>query len=340
MGALAIPLAKLVGDLRAVDASSLSGVSQSTLSRLWDNPRWIERVEGGTLSKLMAVSPSIARYVQKWGENQRLDAAVQSTHAAGASIREAALGALIRSAPVSTVITLLSGVAEMLHGRSDNASRLFSAGWGQRTNGVADMFFASGPAGIFENHDSVLKSADEFVSDPPGFADVAQIVGYGIVEHKLIKAGVLQPRHVQDTSCALTFLTRSTVIARLLAEDDLSFVEWYQDRVGTEQGLAAMELWSHATYAGDMTLGRRRLPKNTSLALTAAMTASDMRTQNNAYVYYLVRIALPLLLAADPGMTGRCPAVVSALKSVAEERNDDRLQAAAHTLHCQIDPQR
>lgn len=331
--AFAIPLSALMSDLRAVDASRLSGVSQSTLSRLWDNPNWIQRVEGDTLSKLMAISPSVGTYVSKWGENQRLNAVARCAEAAGADIRHAALTKLAHSAPTSTVIALLSAITEMMHGHYDNASRMFASSWGQRSNGVADSFFESGSAGIFEDMQTILTSAEEFLSNPPGFADVTQIVGYGIVGHKLIRTGANESlpvlEHKNDT---LAFLTRSSTIARILSSDDLAFVEWYRDRVSTRRDLSAMEIWSHATYSHDIPMSQRRLPKTTRLSATAAMSVDDMYTQNDAYVYYLLVVALPLFLIMDPRLTEHCPSLISALETVAEERAEERIQAAARTL--------
>lgn len=330
---VAVPLSALMGDLRAVDAARLSGVSQSTLSRLWGNPHWIQRVEGDTLSKLMAVSPSVGTHVRKWGESQRLDAAARSVEAAGAGLRHGALTELVHTAPASTVIALLSAVTEMMQGHYDNASRMFASSWGQRSNGVVDTFFESGSVGIFEDVGTILASAEEFVSNPPGFADVTQIVGYGVVEHKLIRSGANQRlRVLDDGRDTLAFLSRSSTIARILSSDDLAFVESYRDRVSTRQDSMAMELWSHATYAQDIPLCQRRLPKTTRLAATAAMTAADLHTQNDAYVYYLLVVALPLFLRVDPRLIGHCPPLLSALKTVAEERAEDRIRAAATTL--------
>lgn len=216
----AMPLRMLIGDLRAVDVASLSGVSQSTLSRLWDNRRWIERVEGATLSKLMAVSPSIGAYVRTWGESQRLQVAVQSVMELGVGIRRQALADLMCAAPGSAVIAALSAVAEMLQGNFDQASRLFASSWGFRSNGVADTIFASGPSAIFEDLDSILQAADTFVTTPPAFTDLNQIVGYGVVQHKLIKGGLVQSQQkVEGRNDTLAFLTRSSVIAQILSDD-------------------------------------------------------------------------------------------------------------------------
>lgn len=339
--AVGVPLSALMGDLRAVDASRLSGVSQSTLSRLWGNPQWIQRVEGDTLSKLMAVSPSVGAYVSRWGENQRLDAAARCAEAVGADLRHGAFTELVHTAPASTVIALLSAVTEMMQGRHDNASRMFASSWGQRNNGVADAFFESGSAGIFEDMGTILKSAEEFVLNPPGFADVTKIVGYGIVEHKLIRTGANQRlRVLKDQKDTLAFLTRSSTIARILSGDDLAFVEWYRDRVFTRHDLVAMELWSHATYSQDIPMSQRRLPKTTRLAATAAMTVADMYAQNDAYVYYLLVVALPLFLRMDPRLTEHYPALLSALETVAEERAEDCIRAAARTLLVQLNAER
>lgn len=331
----AAPLASLMGDLRAVDVSSLSGVSQSTLSRLWDNPRWIERVEGATLSKLMAISPTTGNYVRRWGEDQRLQVAMQTAHAAGIRLRQGAVAHLVRSAPVSAVIGALSAVTEMMQGRHDNASRMYSVCWGQKNNGVMDAILSGGSAAVFEDLDTILTAAEVFAVTTPGFTDLNQIVGYGIVLHKLITHGVTQPRRILDEQNPLTFLTRSSAIARILSENDLSFVEWYRNRVSAHRDLMFMELWSHTTYANDVPIWRR-LPKTATLISTAAMTATDIQTRNDAYVYYLLVVALPLLVRMDPRLARHRPSLTSAL-TAAEEHADGRIRTAAHNIRVSLD---
>lgn len=329
----AAPLRVLVNGLRAVDVSTLSGVSQSTVSRLWDNRRWIERVEGATLCKLMAVSPSVGEYVRNWGESQRLEVAVQSAIEVGVVVRRRALADLLRATPASAVIAVLSAVAEMMQGNYDHASRLFASSWGQKVNSVADTMLAEGPAAVFGNLDAVLEAADTFVSTPPVFTDRNQIVGYGIVEHKLIKSGVIRTRQmVNRQQNTHAFLTRSAAIAQILSEDDLGYVDRYRDQVFARQSLTVAEVWSHATYAHDLSVHRERLSNTTSLVATATMTAADINSRNDAYVYYLLAVLLPLLLKVDPRLVERHPQVAAALKVAVEERTDRRIRAAAHKL--------
>lgn len=269
------PLREVIGGgLRAVDIARISGVSQSTLSRLWSEARWLEHVGGSTLARLIAVSPEVDRYVRRSGEQERLRTVVHSLNSVGAELRHSTFMPLLESATASAVITALSAAAEMMNGHYTDASRMFAIGWNENSNKVIDALFATDTGGIFENCGEFLARADRYIHSAPSFCDLAEVVGYGIVKHKMIRTGYATPlsRSGRNHGDAIAFLERSQVIGQIFKDDDLALVDSYRDKVANQQSLAINEVWSHATYANDISMEQQ---KNTAPIQTSGNGAHD-----------------------------------------------------------------
>ncbi|TDZ77134.1 hypothetical protein [Mycobacteroides salmoniphilum] len=331
-----VPLGELMGGLRAVDVARFSGVSQSTLSRLWSEPLWLEHVGGTTLARLIAVSQSVDRYVHRCGEHQRLGASVASVRATGIGVRDESILRLLKVSSASAVIVVLAAVAEMISGRYIDASRIFSVGWGEANNRVVEALFLDSSDGLLEDSNRFLASAEHFIQNPPPFSEQAEIVGYGIIKHKLAKIGYGTIAVASSQDRAIAFLGRSQVIGRIMREDDLSLVDWYRTRVAAQCDLSANEIWSHATYARDISISRRKLPKSLALRSTARAIMLDIECQNDTYAYYLLTVALPLLLRADSTFGGQRQRMVQAVLGAAEGRANPAIQTAAKHLYTEL----
>ena len=58
------PLSKVTEDagFTMSDVAFVSGLDESTVSRLWDDPAWLDRVSGRSLQSLAASVPGVAEY--------------------------------------------------------------------------------------------------------------------------------------------------------------------------------------------------------------------------------------------------------------------------------------
>ncbi|QOF34643.1 hypothetical protein [Mycobacteroides abscessus] len=329
------PLKVLVSGLRAVDVARISGVSQSTLSRFWEDPNWLEHVGGATLARLTAVFPPIDHYVRASGERIRINAAVQLVRTTGTEVRDEEVSRLLVSAPTSAVITALFAAVQMINGHHSDASRMLSVGWSQKSNQVVDSLFAHDESNILEDSDKFLMSSHYFLENSPPISSHAEVVGYGIVKHKLTKIGhepALSDHHPKFED-SIAFLDRSKVIGRILRENDLAMVDWYRKRVATQNELASNEIWSHATYSHDIPIRLRKLPRQIRLRSATLMAINDIQTQNDAYAYYLLTVALPLFLAADPQVGGHGKPLLEKLRDVSQRPPNSAVQVAARKLY-------
>ena len=59
-----LPLSKVTEDagFTMSDVAFVSGLDESTVSRLWDDPSWLDRVSGRSLQSLAASVPGVAEY--------------------------------------------------------------------------------------------------------------------------------------------------------------------------------------------------------------------------------------------------------------------------------------
>lgn len=333
------PLRDVIGGgLRAIDVARISGISQSTLSRLWSENRWLEHVGGATLARLIAVSPEVDQYVRRTMEGELLDSVVQSINSAGVGLRDKAFTTLLEGSAAPAVITTLAAAAEMMHSHFADASRLFAIGWNVNSNRVIDALFTNDSRGLFDNFDEFLTAADKYVNSSPSFCDLAEVLGYGIVKHKMIRAGCATTetkpgRHRGDE---IAFLERSQIIGQIFKENDLSIVDRYRSRVASHHNLIVNEVWSHATYANDLPVGHPQLPRQLKLHLTASMTIRDMDNYNDAYVYYLLTVALPLLVRTDPSFGGCRQSMLHAVMRTMERRPSPAIETAAKKLHSEL----
>src|SRR6266851_5948419 len=88
-----LPLAKVAEDagFTMSDVAFVSGLDESTVSRLWDHPAWLDRVSGKSLQSLAASVPGVAEYFAVHSVLARRNSLVQQLEAEGLVVNRAAL---------------------------------------------------------------------------------------------------------------------------------------------------------------------------------------------------------------------------------------------------------
>ena len=79
------PLSKVTEDagFTMSDVAFVSGLDESTVSRLWDDPRWLDRVSGKSLQSLAASVPGVAEYFASHSVLARRNSLVKQLEAEG-----------------------------------------------------------------------------------------------------------------------------------------------------------------------------------------------------------------------------------------------------------------
>lgn len=119
----------------------------------------------------------------------------------------------------------------------------------------------------------------------------------------------------------------------LISSNDLELAERYRRELDRIPVYAAIEEWSLPTYTRDGRISSDfTLPGSLLLRNTATEVLREIRTYNEAYLYYLVSTYLPLALRRDPTFGLRIADLITALEQRGSECRDKRIRAACGTL--------
>src|SRR5262249_34697272 len=88
-----LPLSKVTEDagFTMSDVAFVSGLDESTVSRLWDDPSWLNRVSGKSLQSLAASVPGVAEYFASHSVLARRNSLVRQLEDEGLVVNRPAL---------------------------------------------------------------------------------------------------------------------------------------------------------------------------------------------------------------------------------------------------------
>lgn len=86
--------------LNMSDVAMFSGLDESTVSRLWDNTEWLDRISGRSLQSLISSVPGIAEYSMAHSLRRRRNSLVNDLDGEGLSVD---LNALENSSIASSI---------------------------------------------------------------------------------------------------------------------------------------------------------------------------------------------------------------------------------------------
>src|SRR5487761_697846 len=75
------------------DVALIADLDESTVSRLWPDPNWLDRASGSTLQRLMASVPGLAEYVTTYSLGSRLSRLTAELADAGVGVDMTAVNA-------------------------------------------------------------------------------------------------------------------------------------------------------------------------------------------------------------------------------------------------------
>lgn len=306
--------------LSMADIAFLSHLPKSTLSRLWDEEDWLDRITGHSLKQLVSVLPELIPHLSRQSCGPRLSRAAMRCRELGLPIRMDRVRSLIESgcAAQRVILALEAAVAIMELNRHDSASYLARC-WGFDQDVALDALLApkTSAKALLADNTLLLNNASQLCD---GFGagrglSMQTIVARGILVHKTMKLTDQEPiLALPETTSNEAFTYRSAVIGHLLSAGDLDIVDKYRRSIDQHPLLRANEVWSLSTYAKDIRQTTDfRVPKPASLIMTATEIVKDTANLNEAYLYYLVSIAVPAILDHDPTFGSRRLELASAL---------------------------
>ncbi|OZD07961.1 hypothetical protein CH275_05160 [Rhodococcus sp. 06-235-1A] len=316
------------------DVVLLSGISTSTVSRLWSDHLWLDKIAGSTLQSLVAVIPDLAGYVARRSRTRVLEGALRQCREAGLEISKPVLGKFARQ-PNSGIhlATVLSAAAGVMRQDQRSAHAWLTRSWGAAPDIALDALFTIGPDALLINQDQFLSQATRMVESESCTSDnsLYGTVGSGMLVHKLTKIDrtsmVIAGDAPQRRSA---FLYRSSIIGAILASGDVDVSSSYSACVKVSPLLQRNELWSIASYSSDLAQSTDfSIPSTTTLSDTVSIILHDLEDMNEAYVHYLVTSAIPAVLAHDNGFGTAKSRLAQTVKCRLDDGIEDRGVRAA-----------
>ncbi|MFG1796405.1 hypothetical protein [Nocardia sp. NPDC049149] len=291
--------------LSMADVVFLSKLPASTLSRLWRNEFWLDRVSGATLQQLIAVLPGLSDYVTRRSYGSRLGSILRECDDVGLEVSNGRVGSLLTdSRSAQHVATTLAAASSMMRLDPHETVLNLARCWGVSQDLALNALFADEQRGLLADTAPLIEKGLQLIDVLDGGTNsLHTTVGYGILVHKLTKLTGAVPAdttpHARERNSAFAY--RSGIVGVLLQAGDTDTSIAYARSLDNNALLRRNELWSMASYYADMPRSPDfSLPARGSLQNTAAEVVKDICCSNEAYLHYLVTSAIPVLREHDP----------------------------------------
>ena len=318
------------------DVAFIAELDESTVSRLWTDPGWLDRVTGASLQRMIASVPGVAEYVTAYSLASRLARLIADLADEGLDVDQAALEACrAAGVPAPYIANALQAALHTVRGDDAKVVSYMARFWGRDQDRALERLFSAGEGRLLADPGRLLNASAEMAPRlrRPAYS-FHSILAEAALVHHAGRAGPAVPdlAPVRDRQEAMSL--RSSVMGVLIGHDDLDLALRYERTVASSPVLTVVEEWAFPTYTRDarpepgFTLSRSLLLRN-----TAAEVIREIGDYSDAYVYYLLTVYLPLALARDPTFGLALGRLEAAIRRRLEQSGAPRLRALCeHTL--------
>lgn len=288
------------------DVAFVSGLDESTISRLWDDPRWLDRVSGRSLQFLAASVPGVAEYFASHSVLARRDGLIKQLEAEGLEVnRQALLLSADTDIPHQYLINAIEAALSIIRGEERRACSYLARFWGLQQNRALESLYANnGNHALLRNPDRLFAASIEMTPrlNRRGYSFHSILAHATFAHHLGIATGELDslflPTIVDRQSA---FMVRSGIMGLLINSNDTELAQKYERMVRETPVLEVIEEWSFPTYTRDSKPNADfSLPGSILLRRTADEVLREINNYTEAYLYYLCRTYLPLAISRDP----------------------------------------
>jgi hypothetical protein len=324
------------------DVAFVSGLDESTISRLWDDPHWLDRVRGRSLQALVASVPGVAEYFASHSVLSRRDNLISQLETEGLQINHQALRLSNRpSIPHQYLINALEAALSIMRGDAHRTTALVARFWGIQQNRALEALYASSDGvALLQNPAQLFKASLALVPqlNPKSYSFHSIITKATFAHHLGIATGELgDDLRPSVTDRQSAFMTRSGIMGLLINSNDIELAQQYQRMVAGTPILSVIEEWSFPTYARDNRPSIDfSIPGSILLRKTAVEILREISSYTDAYLYYLCTTYLPLALTRDPTFGLKLTDLIHALNERLEVCDDALARKALLTLITQI----
>jgi hypothetical protein len=320
------------------DVAFISGLDQSTISRLWDDPHWLDRVKGHSLQALVASVPGVAEYFASHSVLTRRNKLIGQLEAEGLRINHGALRLPnAQNVPHQYLINALEAALSIMHGDAARTCALIARFWGVQQNQALEALYSpASETSLLHNPEELFSASVDIISklNSKTYSIHAILTKAAFSHHLSIATGELPDNlrpEITDRQSAL--MTRSGAMGMLITSNDTDLAQEYGRLVASTPVLSIIEEWAFPTYTKDSKPnGDFSLPGSMLLRRTATEIIREINSYPEAYVYYLVTTYIPLALSRDQTFGLRIQDLISALSARVEICEDLKVKKECLTL--------
>jgi hypothetical protein len=203
------------------DVAFVSGLDESTVSRLWDDPRWLDRVSGRSLQSLVASVPGVAEYFASHSVLARRDGLVEQLEAEGLVVNRPALLLSTRTdVPHQYLINALEAALSIMRGDARRACSYLARFWGLQQNRALEALYATrGERALLQNPNKLFAASIELTPklNRKGYSFHAILTLATFAHHLGIAKGELEDQFIPPvTDRQSAFMVRSGIMGLLI----------------------------------------------------------------------------------------------------------------------------
>jgi hypothetical protein len=321
------------------DVAFLAGLEGSTISRLWDDPRWLDRVKGRSLQAIVSVLPGAGEYVLRFSLADRRKRLTESLSDGGVQVDQGVFRRLVEQqrVPEQYLSNALETAIAIINGDVEQAAAHLARFWGRNQDFALSLLFGNTDTTGLLSDVSMLVTASIDMIEQLNYRKNSfhAIVAQASLMHHVARAidnfvGDVASADLRRHS-ALTF--RSTVIGRILATADQELAERYCRDVANSPLLSIVESWAFPTYTYDAKVTSDfSLPPSLLLRRTAAEILREIEQYNDAYLFYLAETSIPTVMQRDPTFGLQLLQLTSALRARLERCEEPAARAACERI--------
>lgn len=322
------------------DVAFVSGLDESTISRLWDDPLWLDKVRGKSLQALVSAVPGVAEYFASYSVLSRRNALIAELESEGLRINRDSLRLSGRSEiPHQYLINALEAALGIMRGDAARTTSLVARFWGTQQNRALEALYAtSGDTALLQNPDELFNASLDLTPklNRKGYSFHSILAKATFAHHLGIATGeVNKDLRPSVTDRQSAFMMRSGVMGLLINSNDIGLAQKYERMVSETQILSIIEEWAFPTYARDNKPSIDfSMPGSILLRKTAVEILREISTYTDAYLYYLCSTYLPLALSRDPTFGLKLQDLRQALTQRLETcRDSDTRKACLALIH-------
>jgi hypothetical protein len=320
------------------DVAFVSGLDESTISRLWDDPHWLDRVKGRSLQALVASVPGVAEYFASHSVLTRRNKLISQLEAEGVQINHQALRlSNTQRVPHQYLINALEAAVSIMQGDAARTCALIARFWGiQQNQALEALYSPAAETSLLHNPEELVSASLELVPrlNPKTYSFHTIITKATFAHHLGIATGEiaeqLRPK-ITDRQSAL--MTRSGIMGLLISSNNTDLAQRYERLVAATPVLSVIEEWAFPTYTRDSKPNSDfSLPGSLLLRRTAAELIREIDSYPEAYIYYLVTTYIPLALNHDQTLGLSIQDLIKAMSARVETCDDATVRNACLML--------